>query len=153
VRLAAPAAGLLAGLLVVRTVPFSERIRALKFIAALRKRNWRMQPDITVKDLLDAHRQHGRLRHYLWGPLCVSALNTPLDQASANVFLAAVRNTLAADGEASDLLLPRVDLSRLFPEPAAEFVRARGGEVRFGETVGDIDSLRAQFTSSSVGPP
>jgi squalene-associated FAD-dependent desaturase len=149
-----PPLGLLAGLLVVRTVPFTERISALKFIAALRKRDWRMQPDITVKDLLDAHRQHGRLRHYLWGPLCVSALNTPLDQASANVFLAAVRDTLAADGEASDLLLPRVDLSRLFPEPAAEFVRARGGEVRFGETVRDIDSLRAQFPHIivAVGP-
>ena len=109
--------GLLAGLLVVRTVPFSERIGALRFIAALRKRNWRMQPDITVKDLLDAHRQHGRLRHYLWGPLCVSALNTPLDQASANVFLAALRDTLAADGEASTCSCRASTCRASFPSP------------------------------------
>jgi len=146
--------GLAAGLLAVRRVPFPERVGALKFMAALRRRNWRVQPDITVKELLDAHGQHGRLRHYLWGPLCVSALNTPLDQASASVFLAALRDTLAAGGDAADLLLPRVDLSRLFPEPAAEFVRACGGEVRLGETVRDLASLtnEYEFVIVAVGP-
>ena len=142
--------GLLAGLLAVNRVPFAERMGALKFMAALRKRDWRMQPDITVKQLLDAHGQRGRLRHYLWEPLCVSALNTPLGQASANVFLAALRDTLAGEREASDLLLPRVDLSRLFPEPAAEYVRARGGEVRLGETVRDLASLRSEYRSVIV---
>jgi squalene-associated FAD-dependent desaturase len=146
--------GLAAGLLAVKHVPFAERIGALKFIAALRRRNWRVQPDITVKELLDAQGQHGRLRRYLWEPLCVSALNTPLHLASANVFLAALRDTLAADGDAADLLLPRVDLSRLFPEPAAEYVRARGGEVRLGEAVRDLASLKDEYESVivAVGP-
>jgi squalene-associated FAD-dependent desaturase len=146
--------GLAAGLLAVKHVPFAERIGALKFIAALRRRNWRVQPDITVKELLDAQGQHGRLRRYLWEPLCVSALNTPLHLASANDFLAALRDTLAADGDAADLLLPRVDLSRLFPEPAAEYVRARGGEVRLGEAVRDLASLKDEYESVivAVGP-
>ena len=30
---------------------------------------------------------------------------------------------------ASDLLLPRADLSRLFPDAAAQFVKKKGGEV------------------------
>jgi squalene-associated FAD-dependent desaturase len=146
--------GLAAGLLAVKHVPFAERIGALKFVAALRRRNWRVQPDITVKELLDAQGQHGRLRRYLWEPLCVSALNTPLHLASANVFLAALRDTLAGDGDAADLLLPRVDLSRLFPEPAAEYVRARGGEVRLGEAVRDLASLKDEYESVivAVGP-
>lgn len=146
--------GLLAGMLLARGVSFAERLGALRFMAALRRSNWRVQPDITVKELLDAHGQRGRVRHYLWAPLCVSALNTPVDQASANVFLAALRDTLAGDGDASDLLLPRVDLSRLFPEPAAEFIRARGGELRCGTTVKDLDSLKNQFrkTIIAVGP-
>jgi predicted NAD/FAD-binding protein len=146
--------GLLAGLLAANRVPFAERMSALKLMAVLRKRGWRLQPDITVKELLDRHGQHGWLRRYLWEPLCVSALNTPLDQASANVFLAALRDTLAAERAASDLLLPRVDLSRLFPEPAAEYVRARGGEVRLGETVRDLASLHKEyeFVIVAVGP-
>jgi len=146
--------GRLAGLLLARGVPFTERLGALRFLAALRRSNWRVQPDTTVKALLDARGQRGRMRHYLWAPLCVSALNTPLDQASANVFLAALRDTLAGDRDASDLLLPRVDLSRLFPEPAAEFVRARGGEVRCGTTVRELDSLKNSFSNVivAVGP-
>ena len=146
--------GLLAGLLGANRGPFAERMSALKLMAVLRKRGWRVQPDITVKELLDTYGQNGGLRRYLWEPLCVSALNTPLDQASANVFLAALRDTLAAERAASDLLLPRVDLSRLFPEPAAEYVRARGGEVRLGETVRDLASLRKQyeFVIVAVGP-
>jgi len=146
--------GRLAGLLLARGVPFTERLGALKFVATLRRRNWRVQPDITVQALLDAHGQRGRMRHHLWAPLCVSALNTPLDQASANVFLAALRDTLAGDSGASDLLLPRVDLSRLFPEPAADFVRARGGEVRLATTVRDLGSLKDEYRSIvvAVGP-
>jgi squalene-associated FAD-dependent desaturase len=146
--------GLLAGLLALNRIAFAERMAALRFIAALRRRGWRMQPDTTVKKLLDTHGQHGRLRHYLWEPLCVSALNTPLDQASANIFLAALRDTLASERNASDLVLPRVDLSRLFPEPAVEYVRARGGEVRLGETVRDLASLTSQygFVVVAVGP-
>jgi squalene-associated FAD-dependent desaturase len=149
-----PPFGLLAGMLLARGVSFAERLGALGFMAALRRSNWRVQPDITVKELLEAHGQRGRMRHYLWAPLCISALNTPVDQASANVFLAALRDTLAADREASDLLLPRVDLSRLFPEPAAEFIRAHGGELRCSTTVRDLASLRNQYKNIivAVGP-
>jgi squalene-associated FAD-dependent desaturase len=150
----APPLGLLGGLLLARGVPLAERLGALKFMAALRRTGWRLDPDVTVKEMLDAHGQRGRLRHYVWAPLCVSALNTPLDQASANVFLAALRDTLAGESGAADLVLPRVDLSRLFPEPAAEYVRARGGEVRCGSAVRDLGSLRSEFSRVivAVGP-
>ena len=137
--------GLTAGLLLARGVSLGERLGALRFMQRLKKCNFRVTPDVTVKQLLEDHGQQGRMRHFLWEPLCVSALNTPLDQASANVFLAALRDTLAGGGDASDLVLPRLDLSRLFPEPAAEFVRARGGEVRCGTTVRDLDALRTDF--------
>jgi hydroxysqualene dehydroxylase len=142
--------GLLAGLALARGVPFSERIGAVRFMAALRKCKFRVDPDITVKQLLEAHGQNGRMRHYLWAPLCVSALNTPVEQASANVFLAALRDTLAGAADASDLLLPRVDLSRLFPEPAAVFVRSRGGELRCGTTIKDLGSLKPQYKKMIV---
>jgi squalene-associated FAD-dependent desaturase len=146
--------GLLAGLLLAKGVSFAERIGALRFMAALRRLDFRLSADITVKELLEHHGQHGRIRHYLWEPLCVSALNTPLDQASARVFLAALRDTLAGASEASDLLLPRVDLSRLFPEPAAAFIRASGGDVRCATTVRDLNALKNEYKSVivAVGP-
>jgi squalene-associated FAD-dependent desaturase len=146
--------GLLAGLLVARGIPFSERLGAVRFIRAMRSSRFKLPEDSTVDRLLREHEQAGKIGHYLWRPLCVSALNTPPDRASANVFLAVLRDTLAADAEASDLLLPRVDLSRLFPEPAAEFVRARGGELRCSTTVRDLGALRNEYRSVivAVGP-
>jgi squalene-associated FAD-dependent desaturase len=144
--------GGLAGVLFARGLPISERLSTIKFMAALRRTGFRVEPDITVQELLERHGQRGRMRHYVWAPLCVSALNTPLDQASANAFLAALRDTIGRGGGASDLVLPRLDLSRLFPEPAADFVRAHGGELRYGTTVRDLASLDCENVVVAVGP-
>jgi squalene-associated FAD-dependent desaturase len=146
--------GGLVGLLLARGVPPAEKFRTLRFMAALRRMKFRIEPDITVQELLDRHGQRGAMRHHVWAPLCVSALNTPLDQASANVFLAALRDTIGKGGDASDLVLPRRDLSRLFPEPAVRFVEARGGEVRCSSPVRDLTSLRSEYKRIivAVGP-
>jgi squalene-associated FAD-dependent desaturase len=120
-------------------------------MATLKRINFRVEPDISVQQFLDAHGQRGRMRHYVWAPLCVSALNTPLDRASTNAFLAALRDTLAGGAGASDLVLPRKDLSRLFPEPAADYIRAHGGEVLCGNTVRDLGALKSRIILA-VGP-
>jgi len=127
--------GLLGGLLTMRRVPFSERIGAVRFMLSLRRSGFCLEKDITVEGLLEAHGQAGRIGQYLWRPLCISALNTPPQQASAQVFANVLRDSLAGPDEASDLLLPRVDLSRLFPEPASAYVKTQGGEVRTGAAV------------------
>ena len=149
-----PPLGLAAGLLCAKGVPFAERLSALRFMATLRRMRFHVEPDLPVQQFLDQHGQQGRMRRYLWAPLCVSALNTPLDQASTNAFLAALRDTLAGADDASDLLLPRVDLSRLFPEPAAEFIRQRGGELRCASPVRELSELKNQYRHVilAVGP-
>ena len=152
-RLPAPF-GLLGGLLLAHRLPVAERIGAVRFMVALRRVGFRVRQDCSVRELLQEYRQDGRIGHYLWRPLCVSALNTPPEHASAQVFATVLRDSLAGDSGASDLLLPRVDLSRLFPEPAAEFVRSHGGEIRYGETVRDLAALRQHFgrVIIAVGP-
>ena len=149
-----PPLGLLFGLLLSRGTPFRERWGAVRFMAAMRKTAFRMNPDLSVKELLELNLQGGKIGHYLWRPLCVSALNTPPEQASANIFLAALRDSLGGESDASDLLLPRVDLSKLFPEPAVEFVNRNGGEVRLRSPIESISSLKESFSSIivAVGP-
>jgi hydroxysqualene dehydroxylase len=146
--------GLLGGLLMARGIPLHERVTAARFVAGLRRRNFSLGEDQTVAHLLATQRQVGRLGHFLWRPLCVSALNTPPELASAKVFLAVLRDTLGGEADASDLLLPRVDLSQLFPEPAARYVQEHGGEVRLRETVRDLADLRAAYRAVivAVGP-
>lgn len=130
--------GLLGGLLLARGLPFRERLGAIRFMGALRSG---LETDMPVAELLRRHGQDGAIGHYLWRPLCVSALNTPVEIASSRAFSAVVRDALLGGDGASDLVLPRVDLSRLFPDPAAEFVKRSGGEIRLRTAVDSLSSL------------
>jgi len=156
-RLPAPL-GLLGGMLAARGIALSERLGAVRFMLSLRRAKFRVDPRLTVEELLAAHGQTAASGHYLWRPLCVSALNTPPEIASAQVFATVLRDSLAGAAGASDLLLPRVDLSKLFPEPAAEYVARNGGEVRTGAPVrsitADLQVNGEQFTHVvlAVGP-
>jgi squalene-associated FAD-dependent desaturase len=149
-----PLLGPLGGLLAARGIPPREKLAAVRFMLAMRKARFRLDPDIVVDQLLKKHHQDGRIGHFLWRPLCVSALNTPSAQASANAFLAALRDTLMGAEEASDLLLPRVDLSRLFPEPAVNFLLHKNHQVHLRHPVQDVAELRQQFEAVivAVGP-
>ncbi len=142
------AIGLLAGLLLARGVALGERLGAVRFVLSMRRSGFRVAPDCTVAELLARHRQDGAIGGFLWGALCVSALNTPPAKASANVFLAVLRDTLAGGAGATDLVFSRVDLSSLFPEPAASYVAQRGGELRLRSPVRRIvregDRLRVE---------
>jgi hydroxysqualene dehydroxylase len=72
-----------------------------------------------------------RVMDELIEPLCVSALNLPATQASAQVFLCVMRDALFGAGyggwAASSLLLPRTDLSTLLPNAAGQWLQAQHG--------------------------
>lgn len=131
---------LAAGILGACGAPFGERLAALRFMNAMRARGFRLDQDTSVRALLTAHRQGPSFVQHLWEPLCIAALNTPPESASARVFLNVLRDGLDAGRAASDVVLARVDLSALFPDPAARHVSARGGEVRMGCRVQTIEA-------------
>ncbi|MDP2809449.1 MAG: hydroxysqualene dehydroxylase HpnE [Rhodocyclaceae bacterium] len=140
--LAAPALALPAplhlawALLAARGLSWSEKLAAIRFMRCQKNRRFRLDADMTAADLLAE--QPEKLRRTLWEPLCLAALNTPVEQASAQVFLNILKDSLAADRAASDLLLPATDLSELFPEPAARFIEARGGRIHRETRIGAI---------------
>jgi len=78
-------------------------------------------------------------------PLCVAALNTPAPQASAQVFLRVLRETLYAGPGTADLLLPRVDLGALWPEPATRWLTAAGATSHLRRRVGRLRRRDAQW--------
>ena len=71
-----------------------------------------------------------RVRETLIEPLCVAALNTPAHLASAGVFLRVLRDALFSGPGSADMLLPRVPLSTLVPEPATRWLRSAGADLR-----------------------
>lgn len=142
---------LLAALLAAKGASLSESWVAISMMQSLRRAKFQLPRDITVSELLITHKQGSQLTRYLWEPLCVAALNTPPAQASAQLFLNVLRDGLNAGRADSDLLIARVDLSALFPEPAADYVRARGGTVHTGCRVTAIDLQATGFKVAANG--
>jgi hydroxysqualene dehydroxylase len=122
-------------LLRAKGIGWRDRFAAIRAMQSLKKNNYVISPDCTVAEWLARHEQTTAIIDYLWQPLTVSALNTPIATASAQVLANVLRDALGANREASDLLLPVVDLSALFPEPAGKFVEAHGGRVHVGTKV------------------
>lgn len=139
------------GLLGARGLTLGDRLRAVRFLAALRRLHFRLPHDRPVSALLAEHRQGERLARFLWHPLCLAALNTSPEEASAQVFLNVLRDSFTRGRADSDLLLPCVDLSALFPEPAAAFIEGHGGTVRRSSRVSRIAPQDGAWTIEANG--
>ncbi|MCP1572992.1 squalene-associated FAD-dependent desaturase [Herbaspirillum rubrisubalbicans] len=99
---------------------------------------WQLHQDCSVTELLERFEQTPRLIRLMWRPLCIAALNTAPEQASAQVFLNVLRDSLGARRAASDMLIPRLDLGALLPDAAAAYLEQRGALVHTGVMVGRL---------------
>ena len=120
--------GLLTGLLGARGLNWRERIANIAWMRKLKRTGFVRPPYETVAQMLAPLPQ--RVAKGLWEPLCLAALNTPIEKASAQIFANVLKAAFAGRANASDFLLPATDLSTMFPDAAARFVAIRGGAVR-----------------------
>lgn len=124
------------GLLGARGVGLAEKLRTAAWMQGVQWRGFRLAADTSVAAWLDAAGQTGHLRRHLWEPLCLAALNTRPEHASAQLFANVLRDSLGSACRAdTDLLLPRVDLGQLLPEPAAAWLHRQGCDLRLGRRV------------------
>ena len=126
-------AALLWGVATARGWSWSDKAALLRTAGAWGLRGFRCAPGLTVAEL--CRDLPPRAMHELVEPLCVSALNTPVRTASAEVFLRVLRDALLSAPGGSDLLLPRTDLDALLPSPATAWLGAQGATVRNGHRV------------------
>jgi len=145
-----------AGLLGARGLSGAERLAAVRLVRGLRGCDWAPPPAWTVRQLLDQHGQPEGVVRQLWGPLCLAALNTPLEQASARLFAVVLRDSLTGARRNSDMLLPCVDLSALWPDVAARQVTTRYGrtvrQLRPAERWIDVNDERFDAAVLAVPP-
>ncbi|KAF0098910.1 MAG: squalene-associated FAD-dependent desaturase [bacterium] len=133
-RLPAPL-NLAAGLVLARGLSWRDKLAAARLMHDLKERAFRLAHDEAAADFLRHQQQPANLVERLWGPICVAALNTPVEIASAQVFCNVLRDSLAGDRADSDLVLNRADLGLLLPDAAAAFIAGKGGRVETGRKV------------------
>ncbi|QXL85266.1 hydroxysqualene dehydroxylase HpnE [Comamonas sp. NLF-1-9] len=129
----APPWDALAGIARARGWSLAERLALLRQALAWRLGGFACASTATVAEL--CARLPARLVQEFIAPLCISALNTPPDCASGQVFLTVLRDSLFAGRGGSNLLLPRLPLGALLPEPALHWLRERGHAVHLGRRV------------------
>lgn len=110
------------------------------------------EPTFTVMQLCQASALSPRVMAQLIEPLCLSALNTPLNEASAVVFLRVLHDALLGGAGSSDLLVPRVDLGALLPKACLQWLSDNGAHIHLGERISAsrIETLQAKASPDSA---
>lgn len=90
---------------------------------------------------LERHGQTPRAIERFWKPVLVSALNEDLDRASIHYAAQVFRESFLKSPAAGRMGVPRVPLSELYAT-AADYIRARGGEVHCRAAVRAVNPTR-----------
>ena len=139
---------LLVGLWKARGLSFFDKFAASRWVNSVLADREEIA-DTSVAQLVA--NQPERVRVQLWEPLCIAALNTQPEQASANIFRQVLAASFGKTRSHSDLLFPRVDLSRLFPAPAAQRILELNGEIRLQTRIKTLRVDRQKVTLSMSG--
>ncbi|WP_092007034.1 hydroxysqualene dehydroxylase HpnE [Polaromonas sp. OV174] len=122
-----------AGILGARGWSWADRLSLLKVALGWQLRRFQCDAAQSVTDLCQGLTATAMAA--LIEPLCVSALNTPPERASGQVFLRVMHDALFAQSGGSNLLLPRADLSALLPDAALAWLSAQGSAPQLGVRV------------------
>ncbi|MEO7159550.1 MAG: hydroxysqualene dehydroxylase HpnE [Polaromonas sp.] len=135
-----------AGILAARGWSWADKLSLLKVALGWQLGGFKCSPGQSVSDLCRGLTPGAMAS--LIEPLCVSALNTPPERASGQVFLRVMRDALFAQSGGSNLLLPRVDLGALLPDAALAWLAAHGGAVQLGVRVKAVAPAASGWTVS-----
>lgn len=130
---------LMAALLSIRGFTISERISAIIMALKISLKNYTLQHDISVNELLKKYQQSANTIQMLWEPLCLATMNTPIHYASAQVFLTVLKNSFSNKSSDSNLLYFKNDLSQIFCKPATTFMNEYGSQVHCACKVTRLD--------------
>ena len=129
---------LLVGLLRSKGFNLRDRWHAFLFGLRLFSNSLVSDEDTSVAQLLAAQKQTSNAIRALWEPICLATLNTPLEQASAQIFIRVLHDSFCRSPRDADMIIPRVDLGSLLPDTASDFVEQHAGFVHLSQRVTEL---------------
>jgi squalene-associated FAD-dependent desaturase len=143
---------LLAGLGRAKGWSLNDKASLMQAAWGWQRAQFECEPTFTVMQLCQEASLSPRVMAQLIEPLCLSALNTPLNEASALVFLRVLHDALLGGAGSSDLLLPRVDLGALLPNACLQWLSDNGAHIHLGQRISAsrIEALQAKASPDSA---
>lgn len=145
---------LLFGLLNANGLSGRDKWFAIRMMLWMKLHRFQLKHDHPLSTFLSQQKQTQNLIQKLWEPLCLAALNTPIQLASAQVFLNVLKDSFNQKTRDSDLLLTATDLTSLISTPLASYVTQHGGEVLLNAPVKQItqqsDGYRIATSAQSM---
>ncbi len=129
---------ILVAFLNLKGISLNARIKTCLFLIKLRFISFNLKQDTSVKILL--RNQPNLVIERFWEPLCLAALNTSIEDSSANIFLNVLKDSFTTTPDASDLLIPKVDLASLFVHPAMQYIDQHGGNIALGKKIVKVET-------------
>ncbi|NYT59080.1 FAD-dependent oxidoreductase [Alcaligenaceae bacterium] len=140
---------LLGGVLAAHGLSLNERMSLITLTASLRLHGWKTTAGLSVGQWLEQGGQSPDVIRSFWQPLCLAALNTPISDACAQLFAHVLRDSLGGPKAATDVLIPRVDLSQLWPDELAHRLNqqtAEGAGLHLAHTVRKLSACTSAVT-------
>ncbi|HTY10327.1 MAG TPA: hydroxysqualene dehydroxylase HpnE [Bacteroidota bacterium] len=142
-----PPLNILAGLLRLKSLSFSQRLSLLRVGTALLSakpdsdENLRAQ---TVTQWLDTLGQSKENKEYLWDILAIGTLNDSPDVVSAALFIKVLQSAFLGKKRDSSMVIPKRGLSVVLVDNAVEFLERNGGRVLTETTVerAELDGMQ-----------
>lgn len=115
---------------VLNTPSLSMKDKILLLLRFNKLLNTPIKNDISVSEWLNSAKLPESYRNSLLEPVCLAALTTHPQQASAKAFQSVLQQTFNAPADFTDLLIPTTDLGQVFPALAEKFILQHGGKIK-----------------------
>ena len=125
----------LRGLFKWRGPRFWEKMNLLNGLSKIISKSRDDTPNESMAEMLERLGQKGEVTRWFWEPFARAVLNLPLEQGSAELFKAVIREAFADGPKGAALGVPMKALGSLWANRAAQHIRSYGGEVKLQRPV------------------
>lgn len=126
---------LLSAILNFSAIDFCDRISLIRLFLKIPFFAERDLEKLSVDELLSKEKQTESTKKSFWEIICVGALNTSLQKASAKVFVDVLKEIFLKGSKGYKIVLTKAPLSNIFCEPAQKFIEDKGGKIFLSEKV------------------
>jgi len=118
---------LAAAFLRYKALSMSQRIKMLPFMVKLNSVNPEKLSSLSVMQWLQENNQTDEMIQAIWEMIGIGALNTSLENASAQLFATVIQEIFTKDSFSSSVILPNKGLSDMYVPQSIKYIQSKGG--------------------------